>query len=84
MKFIVLFRVFFLSLVSRSFKRQEDVMQAVVDSKHGVYFRCLLENGDIINVNEADVGRGIDVGDILTVTIARDEKASDRQKELMK
>lgn len=59
-------------------------MQAVVDSMNGDYFRCLLENGDVINVNKADFPHEIGIGDILTVSFVKDNEASARQKELMK
>lgn len=59
-------------------------MQAVVDSIKGDVFRCLLENGDVINVNKADFPQGIGIGDIITVSFVKDNDASARQKELMK
>lgn len=59
-------------------------MQAVVDSKNGDYFRCLLENGDVINVHKTGLSEDIDVGDIVKVSFARDAEASAKQKELMK
>lgn len=59
-------------------------MQAVVDSMHGDFFRCLLENGDVINVNKADFPQEIGIGDIITVSFVKDVAASARQKELMK
>ncbi len=59
-------------------------MQAVVDSKNGDYFRCLLENGDIINIHRSELAQTVDIGDVLAVSFARDEAASLKQKELMK
>lgn len=59
-------------------------MQAVVDSKSGAYFRCMLENGDIITINSSDIDQAISIGDIVEVVIKKDEKASERQKVLMK
>lgn len=59
-------------------------MQAVVDSKHGEYFRCLLENGDVINVFKDELGEEIAIGDIVTVSFTKDNEASARQRELMK
>jgi hypothetical protein len=59
-------------------------MQAVVDSMQGDFFRCLLENGDVINVSKADLPQEVVVGDIITVSFAKDIAASARQKELMK
>jgi len=59
-------------------------MQAVVDSRHGDYFRCLLENGDVINVYKEDLSTEINIGDIVTVSFVKDNEASARQQELMK
>lgn len=59
-------------------------MQAVVDSIHGDYYRCLLENGDLITAYKIDFPQNVEVGDIITVTFTRDDAASLRQKELMK
>ncbi|MBU1107067.1 MAG: DUF3006 domain-containing protein [Candidatus Riflebacteria bacterium] len=59
-------------------------MQAVVDSKHGDYFRCLLENGDVISVYKEDLSAEIDIGDIVNVSFVKDNEASARQRELMK
>lgn len=59
-------------------------MQAVIDSVHGDYYRCLLENGDLINVNKVAFPQNVEVGDIITVSFTRDDAASLRQKELMK
>ena len=59
-------------------------MQAVIDSNNGVYFRCLLENGDLVSVHQDYLPKDIKVGDVVVVAFTKDEKASDRQKELMK
>ncbi|HNX74539.1 MAG TPA: DUF3006 domain-containing protein [Candidatus Rifleibacterium sp.] len=59
-------------------------MQAVVDSMNGDYFRCLLENGDIINIHRSALAKNVEVGDVITVSFARDDAASLKQKELMK
>jgi exosome complex RNA-binding protein Csl4 len=59
-------------------------MQAVVDSRHGDYFRCLLENGDVINVYKNELSDEIGIGDIVKVTLVKDNEASARQRELMK
>lgn len=59
-------------------------MQAVVDSKRGEYFRCLLENGDIINVFKDELGENIAIGDIVKISFIKDDEASARQRELMK
>ena len=42
-------------------------MQAVVDSMNGDYFRCLLENGDVINVHKSELGQNIEIGDVICV-----------------
>ncbi|PKL49907.1 MAG: hypothetical protein CVV42_04415 [Candidatus Riflebacteria bacterium HGW-Riflebacteria-2] len=59
-------------------------MQAVVDSRHGDYFRCLLENGDVINVYKNELSDEIGIGDIVKVSFVKDNEASARQRELMK
>lgn len=59
-------------------------MQAVIDSVSGDYFRCLLENGDLISVHKDYLPEGIEVGVIVKIQIFKDEEATKRQKELMK
>ncbi|GAB4272029.1 MAG: hypothetical protein Kow0029_10270 [Candidatus Rifleibacteriota bacterium] len=59
-------------------------MQAVIDSVNGEYFRCLLENGDLVSVHKDYLPEGIEIGDIVKVQFLKDEEATRRQKELMK
>ena len=58
-------------------------MQAVVDSINGEYVRCLVENGDLLNIHSSDLPEGVEVGDVLTLSFTKDDKSSKRQKELM-
>lgn len=59
-------------------------MRAVIDSVSGDYFRCLLENGDLISIHKDYLPKNVEVGNVLTVKFSIDKEASRRQKELMK
>ena len=59
-------------------------MQAVIDSINGDYFRCLLENGDLISIHKEYLPEKIEVGNVVKIHFSIDEEASKRQKELMK
>ncbi|MFZ5951186.1 MAG: DUF3006 domain-containing protein [Candidatus Rifleibacteriota bacterium] len=59
-------------------------MQAIIDSIHGDYFRCLLENGDLISIHKEYLPKNVEVGNVVKVQFSVDEEASRRQKELMK
>ncbi|MEW6709951.1 MAG: DUF3006 domain-containing protein [Candidatus Riflebacteria bacterium] len=59
-------------------------MQAIIDSIHGDYFRCLLENGDLISIHKEYLPKNVEVGNVVKVQFSIDEEASRRQKELMK
>jgi hypothetical protein len=59
-------------------------MQAVIDSINGDYFRCLLENGDLISIHKEYLPEKIEVGNVVKIQFSIDEEASKRQKELMK
>ncbi len=58
-------------------------MRAVVDSKKGMFFRCLIENGDLVTVHKTFLPEGTAEGDVLNVQFSRDEEATRRQRELM-
>ncbi len=59
-------------------------MQAIIDSIQGDYFRCLLENGDLISIHKEYLPKNVEVGNVVKVQFSIDEEASRRQKELMK
>ena len=59
-------------------------MHAVIDSINGDYFRCLLENGDLISIHKEYLPEKIEVGNVVKIQFSIDEEASKRQKELMK
>ncbi len=59
-------------------------MQAVIDSIIGDYFRCLLENGDLVSIHKEYLPEKVEVGNVLKISFSIDEAASKRQKELMK
>lgn len=59
-------------------------MQAVIDLITGDYYRCLLENGDLISIHKEFLPDNITIGDIVKIQFNKDEEASKRQKELMK
>ena len=46
-------------------------MKAVIDSKNGDYFKCLLENGDILNIHEDDFEESIEIGDLVDIKISK-------------
>ncbi len=58
-------------------------MRAVIDSSKGAYFRCLVENGDLLTVHRSMLPEGLSEGDVLQVSFALDVEATKRQKELM-
>lgn len=58
-------------------------MRAVIDSAKGPYFRCLLENGDLINVHKSLLPAGAHEGDILKVEFSLDQEGTRKQHELM-
>ena len=59
-------------------------MRAVIDSAFGVYFRCLLENGDLITVHKSFLPEEAKEGVVIQVSFALDEAANKKQQELMK
>ncbi len=59
-------------------------MQAVIDLITGDYYRCLLENGDLISIHKEFLPDDVTIGDIVKIQFNKDEEASKRQKELMK
>jgi hypothetical protein len=59
-------------------------MQAVIDLITGDYYRCLLENGDLISIHKEFLPDDVTIGDIVKIQFKKDEEASKRQKELMK
>ena len=58
-------------------------MQAVIDSYKGEYFRCLLENGDLISIHKSNLPDSTEVGKVIKINFEIDEEASKKQKELM-
>ena len=59
-------------------------MRAVIDSKPGKFFKCLLENGDIITLHESCFPKEIEVGNVVKISFEIDSEASEKQSELMK
>lgn len=58
-------------------------MRAVIDSCKGAYFRCLVENGDLLTIHRDMLPSGVAEGDVLKVSFSLDADATKRQKELM-
>jgi len=58
-------------------------MRAVIDAVKGLYFRCLFENGDLINVHKNFLPEGIKEGDVIKAVFSIDEDATKKQRELM-
>jgi len=59
-------------------------MQTVIDSIKGNYFKCLLENGDIITLHKSCFPENIEVGNIVKLTFELDKEATEKQNKLMK
>ena len=47
-------------------------MKGVIESKKGDYFRCLLENGDILNIHSSEIASDIKIGDTLLVNLSKE------------
>ena len=58
-------------------------MRAVVDSASGSYFRCLLENGDLVTIHKSFLPEDVHEGSVLQVAFTLNEQATKKQKELM-
>ncbi|OQA08518.1 MAG: hypothetical protein BWY66_00955 [bacterium ADurb.Bin374] len=58
-------------------------MRAVIDSSKGAYYRCLVENGDLLTIHRDMLPDGVGEGDVLKVSFSLDTEATKRQKELM-
>lgn len=48
-------------------------MKALIESKSGEYFCCVIENGDTVNIHENDFEDAVDVGDIVSISITKAE-----------
>ena len=58
-------------------------MQALVDNKSGDYFRCLLENGDVLSLHKTCFEGSIEIGDVVAVSFKKDVEATKKQKEFL-
>ena len=47
-------------------------MKGVIESKKGDYFRCLLENGDILNLHCSEIASDTKVGDFVLVSLTNE------------
>ena len=47
-------------------------MKGVIESKKGDYFRCLLENGDILNLHSSEIASDTKVGDFVLVSLTKE------------
>ena len=56
-------------------------MKGVIESKKGDYFRCLLENGDILNLHSSEIASDTKVGDFILVSLSKE--ASQENKSLI-
>ena len=59
-------------------------MKAVIDSAHGKYFKCLLENGDIITLHQSSFSAEVKPGTVVKISFEIDKDSSKKQTELMK
>ena len=51
-------------------------MKGIIDSQKGDYYRCLLENGDIINLHSSEINTEAKVGDSIKVVITLENMAN--------
>lgn len=58
-------------------------MRAVIDSVKGAYYRCLLENGDTINIHKSYLPENVHEGAILKIQFSIDEEGTKKQQELI-
>lgn len=58
-------------------------MKAVIDSYNSDFYRCLVENGDFLSIHKSYLPADIKVGDVVNISFEKDQKATERQKELM-
>lgn len=47
-------------------------MKGVIESKKGDYFRCLLENGDILNLHSSEIASDTKVGDCILISLSKE------------
>ena len=47
-------------------------MKGVIKKKKGDYFRCLLENGDILNLHSSEIASDTKVGDFVLVSLTKE------------
>ncbi len=59
-------------------------MQAVIDSTKGAFFRCLLENGDLLNVHKSSLPENAQIGSVIKINFELDTEATEKQQKLMK
>lgn len=59
-------------------------MQTVIDSIKGNYYKCLLENGDIITLHKSCFPDNSKIGNIFKLSLELDKEASENQSKLMK
>ncbi len=44
-------------------------MKGVIDSIKGEYYRCLLENGDLLNIHSSEFSEPVKIGDIIKIRL---------------
>ena len=47
-------------------------MKGVIESIKGDYFRCLLENGDILNLHSSEIASDVKIGDSVLVSLSKE------------
>ena len=50
-------------------------MKGVIESKKGDYYRCLLENGDILNLHSSEIASDIKIGDFIRVGLEKEDSS---------
>lgn len=51
-------------------------MKAVIDSVKGDYFRCLIENGDILNIHSSELEAEAKIGDLVEIKVKLEKSKS--------
>ncbi len=53
-------------------------MKGVIESKKGDYFRCLLENGDILNLHSSEISSDTKVGDFIRISLSKEASSESK------
>lgn len=48
-------------------------MKGVIDSVKGEFFRCLLENGDLLNIHSSEISSDAKIGDVVKISVTTEK-----------